>query len=95
LIQYPQKPFQETILLLLRPEWVKIAKDRRDNPVNLFTGRVLSSTFVGSMVKYQVEVFEDQLLTLEVQDPQGYEMKGEGEDLFFRFDADRPVVIAS
>jgi iron(III) transport system ATP-binding protein len=95
LIQYPQEPSRKTLLLLLRPEWIKIAKDRMDNSINLFTGKVLHSTFVGSMVKYQVKTFEDQLLTLEVQDPQGYEMKGEGEDLFFRFDADRPVVIAS
>jgi len=95
LIRYPQRPLQNHLLLLLRPEWIKIARDRQDNLVNLFSGIVLSSTFVGSMVKYQIKAFGDQLLILEVQDPQDYEMKREGENLFFRFDADRPVVIAS
>ncbi len=95
LIQSPQKPSRETLLLLLRPEWIKIAKNENEHPFNLFRGKVISSTFVGSMVKYQVNAFGDQLLAIDVQDPQGHEMKREGEDLFFRFDADRPVVIVS
>jgi iron(III) transport system ATP-binding protein len=85
----------KTLTILLRPEWIKIAKVEAEDKTNLFCGKVVSSTFVGSLVKYQVSAFRDYLLTLEVQDPQGYEIKKEGESLIFRFDVDRPVIIAT
>jgi len=94
-VQNPQKPPGGTLLVLLRPEWIKIVGDVGENPINLFTGKVLSATFVGSMVKYQVKAFGDYPLTLEVHDPRGYEIKREGEELLFQFDTDRPFVIPS
>jgi len=95
LIKYAQQPPSRALVIMLRPEWIKIVKDEKENRINLFQGRVVSVTFVGFMVKYQVKSFDDQLFTIDIQDPQGYEMKREGENLFFRFDVDRPVVIAS
>lgn len=71
---------------------------RRAEPedrTNLFHGKVVSSTFVGSIVKYQVEAFGNHLLTLEVQDLREHEIKKEGEDLLFHFNIDRSVIIES
>jgi hypothetical protein len=45
------------------------------------------------MVKYQVRAFGNQVLAIEVQDPQEHEVKKEGDSLYFRFNMDRPVVI--
>lgn len=89
------KPIEKAVTILLRPEWIKIARDERECSTNLFYGQVVSSTFMGFMVKYQVKAFGDQMLVLEVQDPQEHEIKKEGEPLYFRFNVDRPVVITS
>ncbi len=93
-IRYPQKPAGKIVTILLRPEWIKIAGDEREHSTNLFYGQVISSTFVGFMVKYQVKAFGDQVLAIEVQDPQEHEIKKEGDLLYFRFSVDRPVMIA-
>ena len=89
------KPIGRTVTILLRPEWIKIARDQNESSANLFTGQVVSSTFMGFMVKYQVKAFEDLILALDVQDPQEHEIKKEGEILYFWFNIERPVVIAS
>jgi iron(III) transport system ATP-binding protein len=94
-IRCPKKPPGKALTILLRPEWIKIAEGESEDKTNLFHGKVISSTFVGSIVKYQVEVFRDHLLTLEVQDPREYEIKKEGESLLFQFDTNRPVIIES
>jgi ABC-type Fe3+/spermidine/putrescine transport system ATPase subunit len=93
LIRYPQKPFGKTVTILLRPEWIKIARNDKEDRANLFCGQVITSTFVGFMVKYQVRAFGNQVLTIEVQDPQEHEVKKEGDLLYFWFNVDRPVVI--
>jgi ABC-type Fe3+/spermidine/putrescine transport system ATPase subunit len=93
LIRYPQKPGGKIVTILLRPEWIKIVGDEKEHSTNLFYGQVISSTFVGFMVKYQVKAFGDQVLAIEVQDPQEHEIKKEGDPLYFRFSPDRPVVI--
>jgi iron(III) transport system ATP-binding protein len=94
-IRCPKKPPGKALTILLRPEWIKIAEGESEDKTNLFHGKVISSTFVGSIVKYQVEVSRDHLLTLEVQDPREYEIKKEGESLLFQFDTNRPVIIES
>ena len=94
-IRSPEKPAGTALTILLRPEWIKIVNVEPENRANLFRGRVVRSTFVGSLVKYQVSAFGSHLLTLEVQDPRGCEIKKEGESLLFQFDADRPVIVAS
>jgi ABC-type Fe3+/spermidine/putrescine transport system ATPase subunit len=94
-LRCPQEPSGKMVTILLRPEWIKIARDEEEPSPNLFDGQVVSSTFVGFMVKYQVKAFGDQVLAIEVQDPQEHEIKKEGDPLHFRFHANRPVVIAS
>jgi len=94
-IKYSKKPSCKTLTILLRPEWMKIAEVESEDKTNLFHGKVVSSTFVGSIVKYQVEAFGNHLLTLEVQDPREYEIKKGGEDLLFQFNIVRPVIIES
>jgi iron(III) transport system ATP-binding protein len=94
-VRCPQKPSAKTVTILLRPEWIKITREEKDRPPNLFYGQVISSTFVGFMVKYQVKAFGNQILAIEVQDPEGHEVKKEGDSLCFRFHPDRPVPILS
>ena len=88
-----KKPLEKKVTILLRPQWIKIAKPPYEDRTNLFSGQVITSTFVGFMVKYRIRAFDDQILTVEVQDPQPYEVRKEGETLHFWFDPDRPVVI--
>jgi iron(III) transport system ATP-binding protein len=95
LLRCPQKPSGNTVTILLRPEWIKIIKDERERSPNCFYGQVISSTFVGFMVKYQVKAFGNQVLAIEVQDPEEHEIKNEGDPLHFRFHPDRPIVIFS
>ncbi|MBM4347507.1 MAG: TOBE domain-containing protein, partial [Deltaproteobacteria bacterium] len=95
LLRSASKPTGKTVMILLRPEWIKIARDEKESLTNLFSGQVVSSTFMGFMVKYQVKAFEDQMFALEVQDPQEHEIKKERETLYFQFNIDRPVVITS
>jgi ABC-type Fe3+/spermidine/putrescine transport system ATPase subunit len=95
ILRSASKPMGRTVTILLRPEWIKIAKDENESSANLFSGQVVTSTFMGFMVKYQVKAFEGRMLALEVQDPQEHEIKKEGETLYFRFNIDRPVVITS
>ena len=81
------------LMILLRPEWIKIARSEADTRINLFRGKVVSSTFTGSMVKYQIEAFRNHLLTIEVQDPHEDELKMAGDPMLFWFKADRPVIL--
>jgi len=81
------------LLILLRPEWIKIARSETDTPINLFRGKVVSSSFTGSMVRYQIEAFRNHLLTIEVQDPHEDELKKAGDPMLFWFKADRPVIL--
>ncbi len=94
-IKCSKKPPEKILTTLLRPEWIKIAKAESQDKINLFHGKVVNSSFVGSIVKYQVEAFGDHLLILEVQDPREHEIKKEGESLLFQFNAYRPKIIES
>jgi len=86
-------PAEAALTLLLRPEWIKLADRPAAEGDNWFRGRIRGATFLGSTVIYQVEAFDGQRLTVEVQDPRHHEVKGEGAEVGFRFDADRPVVV--
>jgi spermidine/putrescine ABC transporter ATP-binding subunit len=81
------------LMILLRPEWIKIARSEADTPINLFRGKVVSSTFTGSMVRYQIEAFRNHLLTIEVQDPHEDDLKKAADPILFWFKADRPVIL--
>lgn len=93
LVRGAKKPAREKVTILLRPEWIKIAQPPFEDRPNLFSGQVITSTFVGFMVKYRIRAFDDHILSVEVQDPQPHEVKKEGETLHLWFDPDRPVVI--
>jgi iron(III) transport system ATP-binding protein len=86
-------PDGPALTLLLRPEWIKIADRPAGERDNWYRGRICGATFLGSTVTYQVEAFDGRRLAVEVQDPRDHEIKADGEDVGFRFDADRPVVI--
>ena len=79
----------------MRPEWIKIADNESNKKVNCFSGKVINVTFLGSVLRYKVEAFKNLIITIEIQDPQFYEIKKEGETIFFQFGVDRPVIIES
>jgi len=95
LVRARKKPEADSVTVLLRPEWIKIADRPEDGETNRFPGKVVRATFLGSLVTYQVEAFGDRLLTLAVQDPPGQEIKHEGETIDLRFDPDRPVILGT
>jgi spermidine/putrescine ABC transporter ATP-binding subunit len=90
-----EAPAGPTLTLLLRPEWIKLADRPAAAEDNWYRGRVRGATFLGSAVTYQVEAFDGQRLTVEVQDPRDHEIKADGEEVGFRFDVDRPVVVCA
>jgi len=83
------------LIISLRPEWIKIADNESNKKVNCFSGKVINVTFLGSVLRYKVEAFKNLIITIEIQDPQFYEIKKEGETIFFQFGVDRPVIIES
>ncbi len=88
------KPSTQRITISIRPEWIQIVDDHQaPEQKNLFSGTVVNATFLGSILKYNVSSFVNQILTIEVHDPQNSRIKNEGETLRFRFDATRPVIL--
>jgi len=47
------KPGDKALTVMIRPEWIKIVETGYEDKCNLYHGEVVSSTFVGLMVKYQ------------------------------------------
>ena len=86
------RPYSGTITISLRPEWIKIDHDQTEKRMNRFSGTIVSATFLGSMIRYKVLSFGCRL-TIDVHDPQMTGIRAEGETVYFRFDADRPVII--
>ena len=86
-------PTAPVVTVLIRPEWTRIAEEGPDGAANTIPGRVVTRTFLGSVVSYEVEVAEGQRFRLEVPDPRRSDLRKEGERLRFRFDPDRPVVL--
>ncbi len=88
------KPSTQRITISIRPEWIQIVGDQHPaDQKNVFSGTVVNATFLGSILKYNVSSFVNQILTIEVHDPQNSSIKNEGETLQFRFDATRPVIL--
>ncbi len=77
------------IALSLRPEWIRVDGDGS----NSFEAEVISSTFLGSMLRYRVSAFGGQELVIEMHDPQRAVLKEAGEKLNFSFMPDRPVIL--
>ncbi len=88
-----EKPAGPRITLSVRPEWIPIVPDPANGASNLLSGTILSSTFLGSMVRYQVSGPGDKPIVIEVPLPREGNLRADGEILWFRLPADRPLVI--
>ncbi len=88
-----RKPSGARIILSVRPEWIRICTETGRTEENLISGTVLSSTFLGSMIRYLVSGPGKNPVTIEVHDPDEGNILNDGESLLYQLPSDRPLVI--
>lgn len=88
-----QKPSGPRVLLSVRPEWIRVTGGLGDDEENLLSGKVLSSSFLGSMVRYRVSGPGGKPIAIEVHDAEEGDVRKDGETLWYKLPADRPLVI--
>jgi ABC-type Fe3+/spermidine/putrescine transport system ATPase subunit len=77
----------------VRPEWIRVVAGRRDGEENILPGTVLSSTFLGSMIRYRVSGPAEESIVIEVHDPDEGNILQDGETLWYQLPPDRHLVI--
>jgi iron(III) transport system ATP-binding protein len=87
------RPAGGRLLLSVRPEWIGLAAEAQAGQANVLSGEVLSSTFLGSMVRYRVAGPGGSPVAIEVHNPDERGVRGNGETLFYRIPPDKPVVL--
>jgi iron(III) transport system ATP-binding protein len=87
-----RKPGQK-ITLALRPEWIVLDDGADPAAENCLLGTVVGSSFLGSIARYRVSTLGEQVLTIEVHDPEKTGLRKSGDTVRFRFGADRPVLL--
>jgi hypothetical protein len=65
----------------------------REGDLNLLSGTILSSAFLGSMVRYRVSGPGGKALVIEVHDPDEGNILEDGESLRYQLPTDRSLVI--
>jgi len=88
-----ERPVGRTITVSIRPEWIRVVPSSASEDQNVLSGRVVSSTFLGSMVRYRVSGPGGQVLTIEVHHPEESGICADGERLLYRIPPDRPVLL--
>jgi iron(III) transport system ATP-binding protein len=88
-----ERPAAGRIVLSIRPEWIGLAADAQADQPNVLSGEVLSSSFLGSMVRYRVAGPGGAPIAIEVHNPDERGIRGDGEILFYRIPPDKPVVL--
>ncbi|HBB17149.1 MAG TPA: spermidine/putrescine ABC transporter ATP-binding protein [Syntrophus sp. (in: bacteria)] len=88
-----ERPADGRIALTVRPEWIRVVDEPAADKMNVFSGTVLSSTFLGSMVRYRVSGPGGATLAIEFHDPEAKGIRGNGEILWYHIPPDRPVVL--
>lgn len=87
------KPSGARIMISVRPEWIRVVAGPQDGEENILSGTVLSSTFLGSMIRYRVSGPEGKPIVIEVHDPEEENIRKDGETLWYQLPPDRPLVI--
>ncbi|MCE5335754.1 MAG: ABC transporter ATP-binding protein [Desulfobacteraceae bacterium] len=87
------KPPGARVLLSVRPEWIRVVAGPADGEKNVFSGTVLSSAFLGSMVRYRVSGPGGKPMVIEVHDAEQENIRKDGETLWYKLPADRPLMI--
>jgi iron(III) transport system ATP-binding protein len=88
-----EKPAGDRIALSVRPEWIRLVDGPAEGQENLLSGTILGSTFLGSMVRYRVSGPAERPVVIEVPDPEEGNLHRDGQTLWYRLPADRPLVI--
>ncbi len=88
-----ERPAESRITLSVRPEWIRIVDKPAAGKTGMLSGTVLSSTFLGSMVRYRVSGPRGAPLIIEVHDPEAKGIRGKGDLLWYHIPPDRPVVL--
>jgi len=88
-----QMPAGGSAILSIRPEWIRLASGPQEEGENLLSGRILGSTFLGSMIRYRVAGPGGGDVVIEVHDPGERDVRREGEILWYRIPPDKPVVL--
>ena len=88
-----ERPAGTRVVLSVRPEWLRVVAEPRGGEQNLLSGTILSSTFLGSMIRYRVSGPEDKTIVIEVHDPAEGKIRQDGETLWYQLPTDRPLVI--
>ncbi len=88
-----EKPSGARIILSVRPEWIRVVAGQADGEANVLSGTVLSSTFLGSMIRYRVSGPGGTPIVIEVHDPNEGSIRKDGEIIRYRLPPDRPLVI--
>ena len=88
-----ENPAGARITLSVRPEWIRVVAEPRDGEANILPGTVLSSSFLGSMIRYRVSGPGGKPVVIEVHDPDEGTIRKDGETLWYQLPPDRPLVI--
>lgn len=88
-----QKPVGDRITLSVRPEWIRVVAEPRNGESNILQGAVLSSTFLGSMIRYRVSGPGGKPVVIDVHDPDEGTILKDGQTLWYQLPPDRSLVI--
>ena len=88
-----ERPVDRTVTVSVRPEWIRVVPAHAPGDRNVLEGTVLSSAFLGSMVRYRVSGPDGQVVTIEVHHPEESGICADGERLRYQIPPDRPVFL--
>jgi iron(III) transport system ATP-binding protein len=87
-----RRPPGSGIVVSIRPEWIRIDREVKDDDANRFQGVITGAAFLGSLIQYQVRCFGGSLLTIHAHGA-GEVLRKEGETLTFAFAPELPVIV--
>jgi iron(III) transport system ATP-binding protein len=87
------RPAGRSVRFTIRPEWIRVVETPRAEDQNILSGTVVSSSFLGSMVRYRVTGPGGQVLTIEVHNPEEARIHPDGHAIRYHIPPDRPVIL--
>jgi len=87
------RPAGRSVRFTIRPEWIRVVETPRAEDQNILSGTVVSSSFLGSMVRYRVTGPGGQVLTIEVHNPEEARIHPDGHTIRYQIPPDRPVIL--
>jgi ABC-type Fe3+/spermidine/putrescine transport system ATPase subunit len=88
-----ERPTGRTVTLSVRPEWITVLPAHSTDDDNVLETTVLSSSFLGSMVRYRVSGPAGHVLTIEMHHPEEGGLCADGGRLRYRIPPERPVFL--